>query len=166
MTAPDGPAVLDRDAMAARVQSWKAAGLRVVFTNGCFDLLHVGHVRYLAAARGRGDRLVIGLNSDASVRAIKGERRPIVPQDQRAEVLAALTCVDGVTLFDEPDPLRLLLTLRPDVLAKGADWAEADIIGALEVRGWGGSVARIPVVGGASTTGIIERIQARYGGSA
>jgi D-beta-D-heptose 7-phosphate kinase/D-beta-D-heptose 1-phosphate adenosyltransferase len=156
---------MDRDALAAQTRLWRESGLRVVFTNGCFDLLHVGHVRYLAAARAEGDRLVVGLNSDASVRNIKGPLRPVVPEDQRAEVLSALECVDRVTLFDEPDPLNLILALRPDVLVKGADWAEEDIIGAPEVRGWGGHVARIRVVDGASTTGIIQRIQERYGGS-
>ncbi|MFP4033609.1 MAG: D-glycero-beta-D-manno-heptose 1-phosphate adenylyltransferase [Desulfococcaceae bacterium] len=156
---------MDRDAVAAQTRLWRESGLRVVFTNGCFDLLHVGHVRYLAAARAEGDRLVVGLNSDASVRTIKGPLRPIVPEDQRAEVLSALECVDRVTLFDEPDPLNLILALRPDVLAKGADWAEKDIIGAPEVHGWGGRVARIRVVEGASTTGMIQRIQERYGGS-
>jgi D-glycero-beta-D-manno-heptose 1-phosphate adenylyltransferase len=157
------PKVLDRETLAERIRLLRKEGRRVVFTNGCFDLLHVGHVRYLAAARAQGDHLVAGLNSDVSVRTIKGELRPVVPQDQRAEVLAALACVDFVTLFDEPDPLALILALRPDVLVKGADWAEADIVGAAEVKRRGGRVARIPVVGGASTTGIIQRIRERYG---
>jgi rfaE bifunctional protein nucleotidyltransferase chain/domain len=138
------------------------SGENIVFTNGCFDILHVGHVRYLTAARSEGDLLVVGLNSDASVRLIKGPKRPIVPQDHRAEVVAGLACVDYVVLFDEPDPLRLIETLQPDVLVKGADWAEDHIVGGEFVKSNGGKVVRINLVADASTSGIIERIVERY----
>ena len=136
---------------------------RIVFTNGCFDILHAGHVRYLRAARAEGDVLVIGLNSDRSVAAIKGPGRPVVSQADRAEVLAALECVGYVILFDEPDPLRLIRALRPDVLVKGADWNTADIVGADVVTAGGGTVVRVPLVPGASTSHIIDRILRRYG---
>lgn len=134
------------------------SGQRIVFTNGCFDILHVGHVRYLNAARSEGDVLVVGLNSDASVRTIKPEKRPIVNQDQRAEVLASLACVDYVTIFDEPDPLKLIRALKPDVLVKGADWEEVDIIGADVVKGHGGKVVRVDFVPDISTSRIIQKI--------
>ncbi|CAG1066507.1 D-glycero-beta-D-manno-heptose 1-phosphate adenylyltransferase [uncultured bacterium] len=131
---------------------------KVVFTNGCFDILHAGHVRYLKKARSLGDVLVVGLNSDSSVRAIKGETRPIVPEKERSEVLAALECVDYVVLFNGPTPLKLIEALKPDVLAKGADWAAKDIAGADVVKKSGGRVARITLVKGRSTTNIIRRI--------
>lgn len=133
-------------------------GAKIVFTNGCFDILHAGHIRYLTQAKQNGDILVVGLNSDASVRIIKGEKRPIVCEDQRAEVLAGLACVDYVTLFDEPDPLRLIRGIKPDVLVKGADWAEDAIIGADVVKAAGGRVERITVVPDISTSLIIQRI--------
>ena len=131
---------------------------RVVFTNGCFDLMHAGHVSYLREARHQGDLLVVGLNSDQSVRTIKGSSRPIVGQDMRAQVLEALECVDYITLFDDPDPLKLIVALKPDVLVKGADWEEAQIVGAREVRDSGGDVVRIPLMPGISTSEIIRRI--------
>jgi rfaE bifunctional protein nucleotidyltransferase chain/domain len=131
---------------------------RIVFTNGCFDLMHAGHVHYLRAARDQGDVLVVGLNSDQSVRAIKGPSRPIVEQKMRAQVLEALECVSYVTLFDAPDPLQLIVALKPDVLVKGADWEEAQIVGAREVRRRGGDVVRIPLEPGISTSEIIRRI--------
>jgi len=131
---------------------------KIVFTNGCFDILHVGHVRYLAEARSQGDLLVVGLNSDASVRLIKGDKRPIVNQDNRAEVLASLACVDYVVLFEEPDPLKLIQTIKPDVLVKGGDWAADAIIGAEYVKSRGGKIVRISVVEEGSTTGIIQTI--------
>jgi len=140
----------------------RKAGKKIVFTNGCFDILHVGHVRYLAAAKSEGDLLIVGLNSDSSVRSIKGDRRPLVNQDQRAEVLASLVCVDYVVLFDEPDPLRLIQTLKPDILAKGADWGEANIVGGEFVKSIGGKIVRVKLVPEASTTLIIERIVQRY----
>ena len=144
--------------LAIRLQAAREEGQRIVFTNGCFDLLHVGHVRYLQKARSLGDLLVVGLNSDASVRRLKGPRRPIVPLRERAEVLAALACVDFVVPFAEETPLRLIKALRPDVLVKGADWRKADIVGKGVVEGRGGRVARIRFVPGRSTTLLIERI--------
>lgn len=140
----------------------RQAGKKIVFTNGCFDILHVGHVRYLAAARSEGDLLVVGLNSDASVRSIKGDRRPLVNQDQRAEVLASLVWVDYVVVFDEPDPLRLIRTLKPDILVKGADWGEENIVGAEFVKSIGGKIIRAKLVPEASTTRIIDRIVRRF----
>ena len=131
---------------------------KVVFTNGCFDLMHAGHVSYLKSARQQGDLLVIGLNSDRSVRAIKGATRPIVAQDMRAEVLGALECVDFITFFDDPDPLQLILAVKPDILVKGADWEEGQIVGAREVKAAGGEVVRVPLVPGISTSEIIRRI--------
>ena len=136
----------------------RQAGKRVVFTNGCFDIMHAGHVHYLRAAREQGDLLVVGLNSDRSVRNIKGALRPIVDQAMRAQVLVALTCVDYITVFDDPDPLRLILALKPEVLVKGADWTEDRIVGAREVRDAGGDVVRVPLVPGISTSEIIRRI--------
>jgi rfaE bifunctional protein nucleotidyltransferase chain/domain len=154
--------IVDRQELQQQVQALKRRGRRVVFTNGCFELLHVGHVRYLEAARAQGDCLVVGLNSDGSVRQIKGPKRPVVPEQERAEVLASLACVDLVTIFDEPDPLATIRKVMPDVLVKGADWAEDAIIGREVVEGYGGRVVRIPVSEGASTTRIIERIIASY----
>ena len=132
-------------------------GERVVFTNGCFDLIHPGHVRYLAGARALGDRLVVGLNSDASVRRLKGSGRPVQSEDARAEVLAALESVSHVVLFGADTPLDLIVELQPDVLAKGADWAADEIVGAREVRSWGGRVARVQLVAGQSTTRLVKR---------
>jgi rfaE bifunctional protein nucleotidyltransferase chain/domain len=145
------------------LESLREAGKRVVFTNGCFDILHAGHVRYLAAARSKGDVLVLGLNSDVSVKSIKPENRPIVSQDQRAEVLAGLACVDYITIFDDPDPLALIQTIKPDVLIKGADWKETEIIGSDVVKSYGGKVIRIEVVPDISTSRIIQRILELYG---
>jgi D-glycero-beta-D-manno-heptose 1-phosphate adenylyltransferase len=144
----------------AVVQRWalKAAGSSVVFTNGCFDLLHVGHVRYLTEARGYGDFLIVGLNSDRSVREIKGPTRPITPQDQRSEVLAALTPVDAVIVFDEPDPLNLIRALKPDILIKGGDWPLDKIIGRDIVEQDGGRVLTIPLTPDVSTSGIVRKI--------
>ena len=133
--------------------------MKRVFTNGCYDLLHCGHVRFLQQARKLGDHLVVGLNSDRSVKEIKGPTRPIIPQAQRAEMLRALRCVDEVVLFDEATPREIILKLRPDVLCKGGDWARSNIIGADEVESWGGKVVVIPTEQGYSSTGIIERIQ-------
>ncbi|HTN42409.1 MAG TPA: D-glycero-beta-D-manno-heptose 1-phosphate adenylyltransferase [Nitrospiria bacterium] len=133
-------------------------GERIVFTNGCFDLLHIGHLRYLQRARRQGDRLVVGINSDRSVRAIKGPPRPLLPQAERAELLAALSCVDYVTIFSEPDPLAVITALQPDVLIKGSDWGHNKIIGREAVERRGGRVRRVPLVKGVSTTRLIEKI--------
>ena len=133
-------------------------GLRVVFTNGCFDLLHPGHIRYLEEASKLGDRLIVGLNSDASVHQLKGEGRPILKQAERAEVMAALACVDYVTIFDEETPRQLIAELLPDVLVKGGDWAVDAIVGREEVEAGGGKVLSLAFIEGVSTTEIIERI--------
>jgi len=134
----------------------------VVFTNGVFDLLHVGHVALLEAARAEGGALVVGVNSDASVRGLeKGADRPIVPERERARLLAALACVDCVVLFDEETPLVLIERLRPDVLVKGADYARAAIVGADQVQAWGGRVVRVPLVPGASTTALLARLRGK-----
>lgn len=136
----------------------KARGQRIVFTNGCFDILHVGHIRYLRRAKKLGDVLVIGLNTDRSVRKIKGDQRPVVSEKERAEILAGLEFVDFITLFDEIDPFRLIQILKPHVLAKGADWPKNQIIGRQIVEGYGGRVVRIPLIPRSSSTGIIEKI--------
>jgi D-beta-D-heptose 7-phosphate kinase/D-beta-D-heptose 1-phosphate adenosyltransferase len=138
------------------------SGKQIVFTNGCFDILHVGHVRYLAAARSEGDVLVVGLNSDVSVKSIKPGNRPIVTQEQRAEVLAGLAFVDFITIFDESDPLALISAIKPDILVKGADWKEKEIVGADVVKAYGGKVVRVEVVPGISTSRIIRRIIKRF----
>ena len=134
---------------------------RVVFTNGCFDVLHRGHVEYLAHARALGDRLVVGLNSDRSVRVLKGPGRPLNPVEDRALVLAALASVDAVIVFDEDTPRDLIAALLPDVLVKGGDYSEDTIVGAAEVREAGGRVAVAPLVGGRSTTALLDRARAR-----
>ncbi|MGB9699863.1 MAG: D-glycero-beta-D-manno-heptose 1-phosphate adenylyltransferase [Thermodesulfobacteriota bacterium] len=136
----------------------KAQGKRIVFTNGCFDLLHVGHVRYLQKAKKLGDVLIIGLNTDHSVKLIKGNNRPIIPQKERAEVLSALVFVDYVVFFNEPDPLKIIKAIQPDILVKGADWDKNKIVGREIVEGAGGKVVRISLVPGASSTKIIEKI--------
>ena len=141
----------------------RAAGRRLVFTNGCFDILHVGHVRYLAAARALGDRLLVAINSDRSVRALKGEERPIMNERERAEMLAALSAVDYVTIFDDLSPRALIAELVPDILAKGGDYALDEIHGREEVEAAGGRVIDLPFIEGASTSGIIERIKAVTG---
>ena len=154
--------VVTVDKLVSGLEEVRQADKKIVFTNGCFDILHVGHVRYLAAARSEGDLLVVGLNSDTSVRSIKGEGRPLVSQDQRAEVLASLVCVDYVVIFDESDPLRLIQMIKPDILVKGADWGEENIIGAEFVKSRGGNIIRAELVPEISTTRIIERIVKRF----
>ncbi|MBI5969417.1 MAG: D-glycero-beta-D-manno-heptose 1-phosphate adenylyltransferase [Deltaproteobacteria bacterium] len=150
--------------MKAIVARLKARRKKVVFTNGCFDILHVGHVRYLLKAKSCGHVLIVGLNTDRSVRLIKGEKRPVVSEKERVEVLAALEVVDYVVFFDEPDPLRLIQALKPDVLVKGSDWPKSQIIGREFVEKMGGQVVRIPLIPGASSTGLIEKIIKVYGG--
>ena len=153
--------ILTLEALQSVLLKVRKSGKKIVFTNGCFDILHVGHVRYLAAAKSAGHILVVGLNSDASVKIIKGPKRPIVNQRQRAEVLASLQSVDYVILFEEADPLRLITELRPDVLVKGADWEDDEIVGADVVTENGGKVMRIEMVPEASTSTIIQRIVER-----
>jgi D-glycero-beta-D-manno-heptose 1-phosphate adenylyltransferase len=138
-------------------------GRRVVFTNGCFDLLHPGHIRYLQEARRLGDALIVALNSDRSVRELKGEKRPILDQNERSEVMAALSCVDYVTIFDESTPREIIVALLPDVLVKGGDWDIDRIVGRDEVEAAGGKVLSLPFVEGCSTSDVIERIARRYG---
>jgi D-beta-D-heptose 7-phosphate kinase/D-beta-D-heptose 1-phosphate adenosyltransferase len=139
--------------------AWKAAGRRVVFTNGCFDLLHPGHIALFEAARAEGDLLVVGLNSDRSVRALKGEGRPLIPQDERAETLLALEPVDRVVIYDDDTPRAVIAALLPDVLVKGADWAADAIVGREEVEAAGGRVVRVGLVPGRSTTAMVGRVR-------
>jgi D-beta-D-heptose 7-phosphate kinase / D-beta-D-heptose 1-phosphate adenosyltransferase len=144
------------------VDNLKAKGKRIVFTNGCFDLLHVGHIRYLEEAKALGDILVVGINSDQSVRRIKGSYRPILPEEERAEILSGLGCVDYVTIFDEADPLELISSLQPHVLVKGGDWTQETTVGKEVVERSGGEVIILPFVQGASTSNLIETILKRY----
>jgi D-glycero-beta-D-manno-heptose 1-phosphate adenylyltransferase len=152
--------VLTREQLSPLLQHARAQEKRIVFTNGCFDLMHVGHTRYLQAAKGMGDLLIVAVNSDASVKSLsKAPDRPIVSDAQRAEVVAALGCVDYVILFNEPDPHSLIAALQPDVLVKGGDWAVERIVGREIVEARGGAVRTIPLVPGVSTTALIQRIR-------
>ncbi len=152
--------VLSEDQLIFILARERATGKRIVFTNGCFDLLHVGHTRYLQAAKSLGDLLVVGVNTDASVRSLeKAPERPMVPDEQRAEVLASLGCVDFVVLFADPDPGRLVAAIQPDVLVKGGDWASDKIIGRNVVEARGGIVRTIPLVPDISTTALLQRIR-------
>jgi rfaE bifunctional protein nucleotidyltransferase chain/domain len=151
--------ILSPDDAAAYAESLRRAGQRVVFTNGVFDLLHPGHVRYLQAARAQGDALIVGVNSDRSVSTNKGPSRPIMPERERAEVLGALACVDAVVVFDEETPAAIIRRIQPDVLVKGADWAADAIVGRDTVEARGGRVVRVPVEEGWSTSAIIEKIK-------
>ncbi|HEX3646041.1 MAG TPA: D-glycero-beta-D-manno-heptose 1-phosphate adenylyltransferase [Vicinamibacterales bacterium] len=146
----------------ALVERLRSAGKTIVFTNGVFDLLHVGHLRYLQHARELGDALLIGLNSDRCVREIKGPERPITTESERAEVLEALRCVDGVVVFDEPTPWNLIAAIQPDVLVKGADWAEDAIVGRDIVEARGGRVVRVAVEAGHSSSAIVAKIRRRH----
>jgi D-beta-D-heptose 7-phosphate kinase/D-beta-D-heptose 1-phosphate adenosyltransferase len=150
------------DAVATHVRILQAAGKRIVFTNGCFDLLHAGHIDLLRRARQLGDILVVAVNSDASVSRLKGAGRPIIGEAERAELLDAMEMVDFVCIFDQDTPLEAIVSIRPDVLVKGADWA-ANIVGQAEVESWGGRVVAVPLVEGRSTTAILDRVLARYG---
>lgn len=150
--------ILPRAELIIRRRQWKDNRCCVVFTNGCFDLLHPGHIRLLEQGRALGDLLVVGVNSDASLRGLKGEGRPLVPEAERAEVLAALACVDAVTLFDEPTPRELIAALLPDVLVKGGDWGPDTIVGRAEVEAAGGRVVVLPYFEGYSTTALIAKI--------
>jgi D-beta-D-heptose 7-phosphate kinase/D-beta-D-heptose 1-phosphate adenosyltransferase len=149
--------VATQQQLVSRTALWKAAGERVVFTNGCFDLLHVGHITLIEQARRFGDRLIVAINSDASVRGLKGPARPIVAQEDRARVLAALAAVDAVVIFDEPTPLRLIVSTKPDVIVKGGDYDQDTVVGAKDVLSWGGQVKIVPLVEGFSTTRLVAK---------
>ena len=152
--------VLPLDRLKTRVSAWRSNGESIVFTNGCFDLLHIGHITLLESARNQGDRLIVGINSDTSVSNLKGPTRPMVGQRERAYVLAALAAVDAVVIFDAPTPLQLIEALRPDVIVKGGDYSEETVVGAKEVRSWGGRVKIVPTVEGFSTTKLIAKATA------
>jgi rfaE bifunctional protein nucleotidyltransferase chain/domain len=154
---------MTRPEAASFAERQRAAGRTVVFTNGVFDLLHPGHLRYLAAARALGDVLIVGVNSDRSVRANKGADRPITAEGERAEILAALSCVDGVVVFDEDTPQDIIAAIQPNVLVKGADWAADAIVGRDIVEARGGRVVRMPVETGYSTTAIVGKIRSTPG---
>jgi len=154
------PKIMTWESARQRIQTAQRQGQRAVFTNGCFDLLHAGHVRYLEAARSLGHLLVVGLNTDSSVRRLaKGPGRPLTSEADRAEILAALACVDGVVLFNQDTPLALITTLKPDLLVKGGDYNLEQIVGRQEVESWGGQVRIIPLIPGRSTTQLIACIQ-------
>jgi D-beta-D-heptose 7-phosphate kinase/D-beta-D-heptose 1-phosphate adenosyltransferase len=155
--------VLTRAAARCEAERVRRRGERLVFTNGCFDLLHVGHIRSLEEARGLGDRLIVGLNSDASVRRLKGRGRPVIPARQRAEILGALACVDWVVLFGQDTPLSLIRALRPHVLAKGGDWSIDEIVGREDVQGWGGRVVRLREIPGVRTTSLFGNLTSSGG---
>jgi D-beta-D-heptose 7-phosphate kinase/D-beta-D-heptose 1-phosphate adenosyltransferase len=151
-----------RDDLRRIIQDLKAKGKRIIFTNGCFDLLHIGHIRYLEEAKSLGDILVVGVNSDASVRGLKGPNRPILPEGERAEILSGLGCVDYVTIFDEPTPFNLISLLLPHVLVKGGDWTKEETVGWETVERTGGEVVILSFVEGASTSHLIETILKRF----
>ena len=152
-------AVLSQEDLLSRLAEVRRSGRRVVMTNGCFDLLHPGHVRCLEQARSLGDLLVVAINSDASVKKLKGAKRPVVPQAERAEILAALQAVDFVTVFDEDTPQRIIARVLPDVLVKGGDWGADQIVGRTEVEAAGGRVVTIPLEPGYSTTALLDQIR-------
>lgn len=150
--------ILDRSDALKRINSWKVTSDTIVFTNGCFDLLHPGHVRYLESARSLGNRLILGLNDDDSVRRLKGDKRPVLSLEDRATILAGLEAVDLVVPFHEDTPRELIVFLRPDILVKGGDYQKSEIAGGKEVESWGGEVKVLEFVAGKSTTSIIDRI--------
>ena len=154
--------ILERNALKDKLEELRKKGKKIAFTNGCFDILHVGHVRYLREAKKTADVLVLALNSDSSVRSIKGEKRPLMNEKERAEIIAALEFIDFVTIFPELTPLELINYLKPDILIKGGDWPEEKVIGREEIKKWGGRVAIIPEVEGKSTTNIVEKIKKLY----
>ncbi|MEQ8203005.1 MAG: D-glycero-beta-D-manno-heptose 1-phosphate adenylyltransferase [Smithellaceae bacterium] len=154
--------ILDRQILKEKLDALRKDGKKIAFTNGCFDILHVGHVRYLREAKKTADVLVLALNSDSSVRSIKGEKRPLVGEEERAEILAALEFIDFVTIFEELTPQELIVYLKPDVLIKGGDWPEDKVVGRDDVKKWGGRVVLIPEVKGKSTTNIVEKIKEVY----
>jgi D-beta-D-heptose 7-phosphate kinase/D-beta-D-heptose 1-phosphate adenosyltransferase len=154
--------IKERKTLLRIIKDLKAKGKRIVFTNGCFDLLHIGHIRYLEEAKALGDVLVVGVNSDSSVRKLKGPKRPILPEEERTEILSGLGCVDYITLFDEIDPLKLITSLQPNVLVKGGDWTKGQTVGREVVERSGGEVVILPFVQGASTSNLIETILKKY----
>jgi D-beta-D-heptose 7-phosphate kinase/D-beta-D-heptose 1-phosphate adenosyltransferase len=154
--------ILERNALKDKLEGLRKKGKKIAFTNGCFDILHVGHVRYLREAKKTADILVLALNSDSSVRSLKGEERPLVPEKERAEIIAALEFIDFVTIFPELTPLELINYLKPDILIKGGDWPEEKVVGREEIKKWGGRIAIIPEVEGKSTTNIVEKIKKLY----
>jgi len=157
-TTEQADKICDADTLLAHVATWRATGQRIVFTNGCFDLLHAGHVTYLEAAGKLGDRLIVGLNTDRSVSALKGPSRPVIHENDRARVMAALEAVDAVILFDQDTPLDLIQRILPDILVKGDDYTEDKVVGGDEVKSWGGRVALVPIVPGRSSSGIIDKL--------
>jgi D-beta-D-heptose 7-phosphate kinase/D-beta-D-heptose 1-phosphate adenosyltransferase len=154
--------IKDKQSLRGILDGLRAKGKRIVFTNGCFDIVHVGHIRYLEKAKSLGDILVIGVNSDHSVRGLKGPDRPILPEEERAEILSGLWCVDYVTVFDELTPLELISFLQPHVLVKGGDWTKETTVGRESVEKSGGEVVILPFVEGSSTSNLIETILERY----
>ncbi|HPI04055.1 MAG TPA: D-glycero-beta-D-manno-heptose 1-phosphate adenylyltransferase [Candidatus Goldiibacteriota bacterium] len=159
-----GTVIMNREKLKKAVNSLKKAGKKVVFTNGCYDLLHVGHIRLLQSARKKGDKLIVAINSDASVRRIKGDKRPLVNQKERAETLAALECIDIVTVFNEDDPFNIIKDIMPDILVKGGDWPLDKIIGSDIVIKNGGKVMNIKYQAGKSTTNLVGRVVKAYCG--
>lgn len=153
--------VITRDVLRSRTAAWRADGQRIVFTNGCYDLLHVGHIKLLERAKQQGDKLIVAINSDESVRRLKGPTRPMVGEQERAKVLAALSAVDAVVIFNEGTPLELIKAIRPEVLVKGGDYSEETVVGAPEVRSWGGRICLVPLVEGFSTTDLVAKASQR-----
>jgi D-beta-D-heptose 7-phosphate kinase/D-beta-D-heptose 1-phosphate adenosyltransferase len=151
--------VLDNEQLQVRIAEWRATGHRLVFTNGCFDILHVGHVTLLEQCRRYGDKLIVAINSDASVQSLKGSARPVVGESERARVLAALASTDAVTIFSEQTPINLIRRIRPDVLVKGGDYTTATVVGAEDVISWGGRVEIVATVPGYSTSNTIARMK-------
>jgi D-beta-D-heptose 7-phosphate kinase/D-beta-D-heptose 1-phosphate adenosyltransferase len=150
--------VLDLDRLLVRAAEWRASGHTIVFTNGCFDILHVGHIALLEDCRRFGDKVVVGINTDASVSRLKGPGRPVVGERERARILAALSATDAIVAFDAPTPFDLIVALQPDVLVKGGDYTEESVVGAPEVKSWGGRVVIVPTVQGFSTTNIVNKL--------
>jgi len=155
--------IYPREKLKEELGRLRKEGKKIIFTNGCFDILHVGHVRYLKEAKKIGDILIVAINSDSSVRAIKGDKRPLIPEDERADMVASLESVDYVTIFHEPTPLELIEYLQPHIIVKGGNWAEEEVVGRESVEKWGGMVVIVPEIMGASTSGIIEKIIKVYG---
>jgi D-beta-D-heptose 7-phosphate kinase/D-beta-D-heptose 1-phosphate adenosyltransferase len=161
LASTSGPQkLLNRDELLIRVAEWRAAGQRVVFTNGCFDILHLGHITLLDQCRQFGDKVVVAINSDRSVRCLKGPERPVVGEHERARVLAALGAIDAVVIFDEETPLEIIRSIRPEVLVKGGDYSVETVVGAEDVLSWGGAVQIVPIVPGHSTSNTIDRMKA------